>query len=868
MAPATASENSATRINLQPGDHVDNYVIRGQVGAGGSSVVYKAQDPVVDRYVAIKQVMLGGGDTERMRDRVKAEARLQKKAGASEPRLLVQHIDTVDDRRGLLLISEFVDGQSLEQRLSAEPNALPQREALGIIAGIAKALQAIHAAGILHRDLKPANVLLPHAGGLKVADFGLATLSAEQDGMTLGTVRYMAPELLRAESGSPSSDLYSLGMIAFECLVGRAKFDEAFRSVLRDQRNQAMRWIKWHTNQRASATPIRQLNPDVDPQLVDLVERLMEKDPGRRFSTAEQVIDAVGRIVASGLGDGSNEPTVDQVVVPAPTMLPGHTAPLPRKSKLPLILGSLLVFWLMVITGFFIWQQTRDQAAADQELQAIQAMYDDARDLYNDGDLSDAQDLYNQLAEQQQGTDRGDQAAAMVVRLDGEIAERDGDFAAALEHFEQYLDMPGADPDRAQQAMARLRPVVGFNRFAREVQELIDGGDLRRAEQQLRVWLNTMRPTEPEREVLTRLQDEIDYERDRLRLTDAARAARAAAQRDPSEGIAQLQETLGSMRQSRFDFPEMRVELEQLLGELQGSQQFQELRRVAQQAQDEGRTQDAIDGWRAVMAEQEALGLQPDSTIPQTISELRARQLRESGYASIDAGRTEEGVSLLRQSLELADDAGARQRLQAIATDADRQTIVARANAAVNEQQYEQAIELYERALQIREDPELDRRIEQATFALGMQQAEQAIEAGELTEAREHLTRIQPQDPANQDIARQLQYIDERLAFERELTAAEQALAEGDFADAVRTYQRAIDLLGAALVFDTPAAPIRLLQRQAERQNWISQGDRAFENGQYDLAETLYLTAMSMGASPDLDQKLQITRNRIAEESR
>src|SRR5439155_314842 len=119
---------------------------------------------------------------------------------------------------------------------------MDQKQVLGIVGATALALEAIHKEGVVHRDLKPSNILLPRAGGLKVVDFGIAGLVGAQEALSVGTVRYMAPELFAEGGLDGRADIYSLGIIAYEMLAGREKFNEAFRVVIRDQRNQAMRW--------------------------------------------------------------------------------------------------------------------------------------------------------------------------------------------------------------------------------------------------------------------------------------------------------------------------------------------------------------------------------------------------------------------------------------------------------------------------------------------------------------------------------------------------------------------------------------------------------------------------------------------------
>src|SRR5690606_35571354 len=114
------------------------------------------------------------------------------------------------------------------------PAPMDERQALGIIGGTALALDTIHKQNIIHRDLKPSNILLPGEGGLKICDFGLATLMEDQEALDVGSVRYMAPELFGDEKADQRADIYALGLVAYEMLAGRDKFADVFKIVLRD----------------------------------------------------------------------------------------------------------------------------------------------------------------------------------------------------------------------------------------------------------------------------------------------------------------------------------------------------------------------------------------------------------------------------------------------------------------------------------------------------------------------------------------------------------------------------------------------------------------------------------------------------------
>jgi tetratricopeptide (TPR) repeat protein/predicted Ser/Thr protein kinase len=384
-----------TTPGLGPGDKLDKFEVVEQIGAGGMSVVWKGYDRLLDRYVAIKQLTPMGGldDDDEFRERFRQEAKIQKRLAAGSKNL-VRVVEFVEEQRGLFIVMEYVDGPSLEELLEQSDQPMEQRQALGIIGATALALESIHAQGVIHRDLKPSNILLPRVGGLKVCDFGLSMLTADGEAPSAGSVRYMAPELFRNDQVGPRADIYALGIIAYEMLAGRSRFNEAFKVVLRDQRNQALRWMKWHTNMRVTAPPLAQTNPEVPQTLSDLVARMMEKDPAQRVPSATDLLGAIRRHFAGG--PAMNEPIIPKAEDPHSAALAAasseKTAPLPKKSRLPYILAGVLVLQVFIGLGVWAYMDISKKAAAKaQVFAAAEARFDEAGKY-----ASEAKQLFDQ----------------------------------------------------------------------------------------------------------------------------------------------------------------------------------------------------------------------------------------------------------------------------------------------------------------------------------------------------------------------------------------------------------------------------------------------------------------------------------------
>jgi WD40 repeat protein len=285
--PPTADDITAPRPRLPlplPLMRVGDYELLEEIGRGGMGVVFKARHAQLGRLVALK--MIPGGaladadDLQRFDTEAAAAAQLQ------HPNIVALY--EFGDFEGQPYFSmEYISGTSLSDRVTSGP--VPGRRAAGYLEATARAVNYAHSRGILHRDLKPGNVLLDEHDQPKVTDFGLAKLMATDSGQTrtgaiLGTPSYMSPEQAagRKDVGT-SADVYSLGAILYELLTGRPPFtgETPLATV----------------NLVAEQEPIspRLLNPAVDLDLETICLKCLEKDPRRRYYTAELLADDLHR---------------------------------------------------------------------------------------------------------------------------------------------------------------------------------------------------------------------------------------------------------------------------------------------------------------------------------------------------------------------------------------------------------------------------------------------------------------------------------------------------------------------------------------------------------------------------------------------
>jgi serine/threonine-protein kinase len=212
---------------MESGDHLGPYRLEERLGEGGMGVVFHAvREPEGDE-VALKILRSELSSDETFRRRFVHEARA---AGEVRHKHLVPITDAGELEGRPYLAVAYVEGQTLEERLATD-GPMPLEEIVRLVAHVASGLDALHAAGIVHRDVKPSNVIIDPAGSANLTDFGLAKGRAytvlTKPGMVMGTLDYIAPEMLRGSEATAASDIYALGCLAYECTAGRTPFADS-----------------------------------------------------------------------------------------------------------------------------------------------------------------------------------------------------------------------------------------------------------------------------------------------------------------------------------------------------------------------------------------------------------------------------------------------------------------------------------------------------------------------------------------------------------------------------------------------------------------------------------------------------------------
>ncbi|MGH2767244.1 MAG: serine/threonine-protein kinase, partial [Actinomycetota bacterium] len=211
---------------LRFGDVIGPYRLEEPLGEGGMGIVFRAVREEDGQVVALKVLREELSHDETYRRRLLHEARA---AGEVRHKHLVPVLDAGEAEDRSYLAVAYVPGRSLEERIRAG-GPLPLLELVRLTSQVAAGLDALHQGDLVHRDIKPSNIILDEEGGAALTDFGLAKGRAytvlTKPGMVMGTLDYLAPELIKGAQATPQSDVYALGCVVFECLAGHAPFGE------------------------------------------------------------------------------------------------------------------------------------------------------------------------------------------------------------------------------------------------------------------------------------------------------------------------------------------------------------------------------------------------------------------------------------------------------------------------------------------------------------------------------------------------------------------------------------------------------------------------------------------------------------------
>src|ERR687890_119969 len=259
------------------------YKVESTLGSGGMAVVYRAEDDILGRAVALKTLHPCYAEVPSFRQRFRQEARAM---ASLDHENIVKVYDISQNGEVPFIVVECIAGRDVGDLLTRRRGGrLNEQFVRRISAQLLHALSYAHRRGIIHRDIKPSNILLTSEGTVKVADFGIARIVEEDDatgepGEIVGSARYMSPEQLKGEDATPRSDIYSVGVLLYHCLTAKPPFSGDVKSLARQ-----------HIHK--DPTPPRRLNKRITPGMEAVIMKALSKNPRDRYFSANAMLDDI-----------------------------------------------------------------------------------------------------------------------------------------------------------------------------------------------------------------------------------------------------------------------------------------------------------------------------------------------------------------------------------------------------------------------------------------------------------------------------------------------------------------------------------------------------------------------------------------------
>ena len=354
------------------------YRLERRIGQGGMAEVWLANDISLNRKVAVKMMKAQHNDDPVVIERFRREAQA---AGALSHPNIVTVYDVVENAGHQAVVMEYIEGLTLREVLDQKHRISPSLT-IHIGMAIASALDAAHASGLVHRDIKPGNILITPTGRVMLADFGIAkAVNGNESDLTnqnimMGTAKYLSPEQVRGKPLDGRADIYSLGLVLYECLAGRVPFvgdsdvDTALARVQRDPTN------------------LLKIRPNLPPPLTNFIHQLLQREPGRRPATGHSVYEALFRIREGGVDgtptgltppsgqpgvieshpispvSGSGRPVIPGEVTISNPVARGTTGATPQRrgglSVAPSTMLAAAMLLIVVLAGVVAWRSIAD----------------------------------------------------------------------------------------------------------------------------------------------------------------------------------------------------------------------------------------------------------------------------------------------------------------------------------------------------------------------------------------------------------------------------------------------------------------------------------------------------------------------------
>jgi|GEM_PF-5831959 len=867
---------ASSQDRLKPGQAIGNYTLIEPLEHTRLTSAFKARDQLLGKIVRLTQLHpAGSANDATIHSAVSRYNAAYKPIAAANDRL-ANTIDTLlDPSAGVCVISEHLQGLTLTQMLTApapgstgsdaaggasgaEGAVLDVKRTLGIVAAAAMGLAKMHERGLAHGCLTPDRIMLVGTNQLKVTEPGYWILIDPQYLLSLGVVPYAAPELMAGDAPSARSDFYALGMMAYQALAGPEGYSEVFKAVLRDERNQALRWMKWQSNPKVSAPPLHTINPNVPEPVSELIARMIDKTPTARLSQADVLIQAIQRHVidqptpvpGSATGNvGSEAVGASQGLTPQAVAPAQDTSQLPKQRRIPAVLGISIALWVCLIGavgGFWLNKVKQERAAF---VEPINNQIQITANLIQDGMPTLA------VVEAGAAVTLAAQDATMARIAQswhalalGNAADANRDYAAARKHYSQALSLNGfRNPQTAQQLQIRLSRAIDNAAFADGVDRInqaITSSNFKAAQEQIDAWRPLVLDDQEARS-LSRLENDL---------------ADAMGTGSVESVLARVDDWLAANRHAEaLDLLQRQLDRGNTSPQL--LERYRQLSRqsgVAQYVEDAQEAAGRSDFTAAVAAYDQALRLSPsDSNIRQARNRAYALDRVAQARQALSSGQTGSATNLLSQALAADPNNTEASRLRSdLTANSERAALIAQADLAVLQRQWNQAIEAYTQALSLTngvaegdtlQDKLRDTRVDQA-----LDEASQALSQNDVTLAQAKHSQATKLNANHPRVIEFTQTLNQHIVYTRHLTEGRLSMEQGKFGPATTSFLRARKILRTQQI-DALIEEARFENLLAQTRTYIAQGNARDAAA---MLATLRSQKPDAQAIPDLQSKI------------
>ena len=703
---------------------IGKYEITGILGRGGMGVVYRAEDKRIGRKVAIKTLTEGFSGQPEMLERFYREAQ----AGILQHPNIVIVYDLGDEDGVPFIVMEFVEGEPLD-KIIASGRQISLIEKLGIIEQVCLGLGYAHQRGVVHRDIKPANVIVQPGGHAKIVDFGIARVqsSNKETGLTrtgnvIGTIHYIAPERLKGRPFDGRSDIFSTGVMLYLLLTGQLPFTGEDMTVLQKLVNDPH-------------PPLPTYLANYPPALDGIVDRALAKDPDQRYATAEEFaadLHALGEELKKGqvveLFNDAERLTAEQQFGRAREVLLQLVRIDPQHTGARQLLGIVQQNLALLQRAEQIRQliaEAEEAAASDRFAEAL-ASLDQALQL--DPNNEEAKSRLQSVKEKKQ---RYDELTTLMTQADS-LRER-GDWTGALKVAERALQLGqqdtkvralyseisrqaklAAQQNQIRELMGKARIEVSGRRFTEAIEILREVGKLDPSLPEMESLLQTAvaaQEQERRRKLIEQIQAEIERCLGAEEYDRATELIDRAVEQLPSESSLLQLKTRVALVTRQFRARQL-VDAAAAKAQAAFQQSPGEALLIVQKALQE------LPGEERLLALEDSLRQRLKAREKE---EVRGRYLREAQDA-INASRFDKAVEILESyQLEFADAAGVGELLEFASNELTQQRrrersaqCIAEARSLMEQERFDEAVQLLGPACAETGDPVLARLLEEA----------------------------------------------------------------------------------------------------------------------------------------------------------